>query len=498
MKKLGLIFMLGCIAFFGSCSDDDKDEPKPEAKDYAKEIQGKYVGIVDEAGNGGLQVILAGDTVKSDDAIYITRTDVNKVKLELKDFKYTDQLLIGDITLENLDVEGNDKEVSITSKEPIKQIVLGNVEAFITIESAKVTGKKVEIKLTIDVKGVGNVGVRFDGELSDKSGEAKLLEVSTEDDLILETTFNKEEKLITFLVATNTGLEYLEEVELSLKTSDKATAPAEIDLTAGEAILKVTAEDGVTSNEYKVIILHKDFTLVHNMEEWIPDYEGADYSSPIGGWNSSNTGVSLLKMMKYADRYNVTQDKGEKSSVAKLETLDTKGKNLVFQRIPKVTAGSLFTGYFETDMENTLNSTKFGVAFSKKPLKLKGSYKYTAGPLFLRSTAAKANEFKEEPNTKDKGSINAILYDVTEDKSYITGFNTYKDTRIVAAVTLIVEDQATYTSFEKDFEFVKGKTYDSTKKYRIAIITSSSKDGDTFSGAPGSTLWIDNIEIVAE
>lgn len=511
MKKLGLIFMLGCIAFFGSCSDD-KDDVKPEAKDYAKEVAGRYAGAVDEKGNGGLQVTIGRETAKSNDAVYITYSAKNKVNLELKDFKYTN-LPIGDIKLANLDVDGNDQVVNITSKEPIKQTVLGGIDAYVTIKSAQVTGKKVAIELLIDVQDPTpmKVIVKFDGELNDKSGEAKITEVkATHASLEGNASLNETEKKITLYIKDGAKVADLKDVVLEFKLSDKATSNptsgAKLNIGAGETTITVTAEDGVIKSTYTIVTV-STYKTVYDMEEWEvknpTQPKDKQYYEPINGWSSSNEGVGFIMM--WGDEipgahYNVTKsaEANTGKSAAKIETLDTKGVDLTFVQVPKVTAGSLFTGTFKTDPMNTLNSTKFGVDFTKKPLTLKGSYKYTAGPLFLRSTAAAADKFVEEPKTKDKGSINAILYDVTEDKSYITGFNTYKDTRIVAAVSLIVEDQATYKNFEKNFEFVDGKTYDSTKKYRIAIITSSSKDGDTFSGAPGSTLWIDNIEIVAE
>ena len=34
--------------------------------------------------------------------------------------------------------------------------------------------------------------------------------------------------------------------------------------------------------------------------------------------------------------------------------------------------------------------------------------------------------------------------------------------------------------------------------YNISIVISSSKDGATFEGAPGSTLWIDEMSIIYE
>lgn len=38
--------------------------------------------------------------------------------------------------------------------------------------------------------------------------------------------------------------------------------------------------------------------------------------------------------------------------------------------------------------------------------------------------------------------------------------------------------------------------FDSNQKYRFAIVCSSSKDGDKFWGAPGSKLWVDDIEVI--
>lgn len=60
------------------------------------------------------------------------------------------------------------------------------------------------------------------------------------------------------------------------------------------------------------------------------------------------------------------------------------------------------------------------------------------------------------------------------------------------------KDATSYKEFAKEFEYKEGKTYDSTKKYRLAIIASATKYGDTFSGAPGSVLYVDDIEIISE
>ena len=45
---------------------------------------------------------------------------------------------------------------------------------------------------------------------------------------------------------------------------------------------------------------------------------------------------------------------------------------------------------------------------------------------------------------------------------------------------------------------MEGKSYDSEKQYKLAIVCSSSKDGDKFQGASGSTLIVDDLEVIGE
>ena len=61
---------------------------------------------------------------------------------------------------------------------------------------------------------------------------------------------------------------------------------------------------------------------------------------------------------------------------------------------------------------------------------------------------------------------------------------------------IIVEDIKEYTPFNIEFEYLQ--EYDRTAKYKFAIICSSSKDGDLFKGAGGSTLIVDEFEVICE
>ena len=72
------------------------------------------------------------------------------------------------------------------------------------------------------------------------------------------------------------------------------------------------------------------------------------------------------------------------------------------------------------------------------------------------------------------------------------------DKRVAIAALADGSAKADWTEFNIAFEYLEGKSYDPSKKYKMAIVCSSSKDGDKFKGAANSTLWIDNLEVTGE
>lgn len=506
MKKLGFILMLSCIALLTSCKDDKDDDVKPGAKDYAKEIAGRY------AGKDGLAVTLpAQDAIVSNGAINLTTSAVNKINLELKDFSFAGAIKVGDIVLKDIVVEGNDNEV-IIKKTEIKGYKLSNdlegQTVDITVESGKVVGNKITIKLLIDVEGIGRVVVVFDGDKNDKSGEAKITKATTEDKRIVNCKIDDENSEIVLVPNYGVKVEELTEVVLNFEVSPKATAApisgSKFDLTKEDLAVKIVAEDGIISKTYNLKVANTEFALFHDMETWVGEKNMAGtvtFSAPIGGWTSSNHGVYFIKeAFQYTDRYSITkvEDAFQGKYAAKIETLDTQGNGM----IPKVTAGSLYTGLFDIAPAmsgETLKATKFGVPFNKNPKTFKGYYKYKSGPIYYQSSVDSPDEAEEVKGKKDECSINAVLYEITSDQDpYLTGVDVNTSNKRVAIANFSSGDQDAYKEFNVPFTFINGKTYDKSKKYRIAIIASSSRYGDTFSGAPGSTLYVDDLEIVAE
>lgn len=93
------------------------------------------------------------------------------------------------------------------------------------------------------------------------------------------------------------------------------------------------------------------------------------------------------------------------------------------------------------------------------------------------------------------------MFEKSSANNYITGDHNFADPRIVSIAKLKDADRkeaSQWTRFEIPFELVSGKSFDPTKEYMFAIVFTSSIEGDKYNGAVGSTLDIDEVQIITE
>lgn len=286
------------------------------------------------------------------------------------------------------------------------------------------------------------------------------------------------------------------------------TSGTVVDFTAKQT-LKVKSESGKKTTTYYITAqrmssFKTDLNAweTKNLESTRPHEQ---YEEPINGWGTSNEGVKWIKSMYpklYATDapYAVLPTESSKSGkAARLETLNTTGQagvGSLIPAIPVVTSGTVFSGVFEVNISNTLMSTRFGYPCTKKPVAFKGSYKYTPGEVYyVCADPKKANVVVADESKTDAPALNAVLFEVDNYAAdYLDGTNLLTSDKIVAKASVDGKTQAEYVDFSVNFDFGT-KTFDSTKKYKLAIVCSSSKDGDKFTGAPGSVLCVDNLEV---
>lgn len=249
-----------------------------------------------------------------------------------------------------------------------------------------------------------------------------------------------------------------------------------------------------------------EYIVAYDFENWTTDLsqDNVSLQYPIlkNGWASCNQAVSFIKglgsmavpSIEYTGKFpiNKTTEAHSGTYAAEMISVDTKGGVLLSQKVPKVTAGSLFLGTFNAmaALQNPMATTQFGNIYTKKPLTVKGFFKYTAGSQFYNADGQLA------PNRKDACSISAVLYEVSADTETLDGNTIYNSDKIVASKVFTSEGASAYTPFTLDLNYIK--EYDSTKKYKFAIIFSASKDGATYNAAIGSRLVVDDVTVTNE
>lgn len=208
-------------------------------------------------------------------------------------------------------------------------------------------------------------------------------------------------------------------------------------------------------------------------------------------WASGNIGIAITGVNAINDfPLHISSDAQEGLYAAVMETKPGNALS-AFMNI-HLFAGSLFMGNFVTDflLENPLKCTQFGQPYRGMPERFTGYYKYQPGAQF------QDRDGNPVAGITDECSVYAVLYSGT---NRLDATNILTSDRVVA--TAILADgtaKANWTYFDIPFKNVSGKVIGPGEPMMIAIIASSSKDGDHYRGAVGSKLVLDNIEIVNE
>lgn len=503
------------VTFSGIKTDSDVDET-----DYAAEAEAWYKRE---------SLIITGDTVD-------TKNPTDGIEIVRKGFNY---IGIKDFYLSFPAIAPNKTNSQLIHVDSVKLIKEGNG---LLIDSVNIpidargghdsiqlvlTGRIQGENLTLNMRLTSTKGVKADyvyTGLKKQSG-ATLDKMTVAGDIVIvqpeieqNTATTKNVVFYVNSTATPEQLKLIPTFEIASGAtislgSDEYVAGTPVDFSQ-EQIFNVKAQSGRKTITYKIKaekIAEIDFAS--GFEVWEVKHFTTDstnmhqmYEEPINGWGTSNEGVKWIKLFEelYAQSapYAVVQtNEGKSGKAARLETLNTTGQpgfGSFMPAVPVVTSGTVFSGIFSVNISNTLKSTKFGYPCLKKPVSFQGSYKYTPGNIYLECKEPINNADKVDTVTTktDAPGINAVLYEVDSYSfDFLDGTNLLTSDKIVAKASL--KDRSAkenYTDFNIAFDFGT-KNFDSTKKYKLAIVCSSSIDGDKFTGAPGSVLFVDDLKV---
>lgn len=273
----------------------------------------------------------------------------------------------------------------------------------------------------------------------------------------------------------------------------------------------VTSQDGNWHKTYEVVYIIAGISTEYHFEdvrkEEKPTYTYDifyDVDATTGNridWASGNAGFAITGMG--------TKDPASFPTSSLAEGYIGKGVKLVTKTTGSfgagvgmpIAAGNLFMGQFDvlSALQNALKATKLGMPFEHVPTYVKGHFKYKAGENF----EANGQVVKDKKDTWD---VYAVFYEVTEDSGMLDGRiveDNFSHKNIVSVALLSDKERIEtneWTEFYIPFVMKPGKSVDKDKlkagDYNVSIVFSSSKEGNYFRGAPGSTLCIDEVELI--
>lgn len=255
----------------------------------------------------------------------------------------------------------------------------------------------------------------------------------------------------------------------------------------------VYEKDGVTINSEEVNFTTEEQTALYNggFEDWNQDgYVIYPNATGTSYWDTSNPGsAGATTNAKNNVTTSTTDVKHSGTYGAQLQS-----KNVVIA----FAAASIYTGAFGETISTKGAWLTWGVPFTARPTSLKGWYRYD--PVAINKTKGTQPSTAPAKGDPDQCSIYWALTTstITVDNTKIdeTFPNWQTDSRVVAygelPLSKCVSTNGQLVQFEIPIEYHSL----TTKPTHIIVCASSSRYGDYFHGGVGSTLYLDDFELV--
>ena len=232
-----------------------------------------------------------------------------------------------------------------------------------------------------------------------------------------------------------------------------------------------------------------------------PYYTWTETDAKIKWWASGNAGYRLTGLKVGPLDYPTCPELEtgvDGKNCLKLTTRDT-GSLGKMVNMP-LAAGNLFSGSFDTEnaMKEPLSATRMGQPYAHKPIRMTGFYKFKRGEIM------QDREKNPLDGEVDYPDFYCVVYRNSDEKGnpiLLDGSNVLSSPAIVGMGRIskseINADGTEWRPFSIEIAYTQDISEEDVYdyKYNTAVVFSSSVRGAEFIGAPGSTLWIDNVKL---
>lgn len=209
-------------------------------------------------------------------------------------------------------------------------------------------------------------------------------------------------------------------------------------------------------------------------------------------WDSGNQGASTMKKNPTQGNSTTVHTAGGQSAELKSQFVGLPGG-----LVGKFAAGNLYAGEFEEVKGLDGASLYFGQPFTARPSALHGWFNYTSGKINYRG-----GNTPEGQGLIDSDDLCSIYIALSKERIRIdnTDISTFpnweEDERIIAYNRLDDADAVTTNGWKEFTLDLKYRNLEPLDTYYLIIVISASKYGDYFTGSTGSTMYIDDLELV--
>lgn len=224
-------------------------------------------------------------------------------------------------------------------------------------------------------------------------------------------------------------------------------------------------------------------------------------------WASGNPGYKISKSSAEISEYPTIPVTAEEfatvsGSAVKLETRETGAFGAMVNM--RIAAGNLFIGTFDVSnaLKDAMKATRFGKPFNKRPVRFEGYYQFVPGARFQDKKG------KEVVGRVDEPDLYSVFYKNTDENGeavILKGDDILTHPNIVALARLRNHETIQhglgewhYFSIPYDYLGDIDKNTLDTYGYNLTVVFTSSIEGATFCGAPGSTLYVDEVKVIWE